>query len=202
MNSTLVRNLSFEHVIKLCQFLDGDQSNNWKLLGRNIFKNDVEKIATINFMENNYTEENSPSMKMIQSLRVKKPDMTNISVLKNIALKLKRKDIALYLDSLSQSSILKISLKETYKLIYLLEKRVSGLKDWRHFADELGYTYLEIQEFEQCPIYSKNSATEKLLRFIVQNRPSMTVKLLKEALHDISRNDAAEYLRLYYYRKM
>ena len=112
-SSAKVADLRFQHIKKLGKLLDTSQIPNWRTLGKKIFEYDAENEERIDFMCHHYTEQNAPSSKFIHSLEMRNPYVT-ISIFKDVADRLNRKDISLYLNSLSHlvsQSIFILSMK-------------------------------------------------------------------------------------------
>ena len=191
-----VSDLYYKHVHTLGKMLDGNRRSNWNLLGKKIFESEPENIERVDFMWYSYEEYNGPSMKFIRDLEQRKPDIT-ITAVARIAEKLKRNDIAMFLDSLNNSSMLlsDLSTDQCYKLIRLLEKRSCGINDWRSFADSFDYTYHEILRFEDATTPIHHSPTARLIRLINNTKPTMTLISLMRALREIGRNDVSNYVK-------
>ena len=187
----LVRNLSYRHIAKLISFLE--QRRSWYDLGRVIFHDDTPSKTALETFQNGG---DSPATRFMESLVKRVPD-TTLNEFHNIAIKLKRRDLTNYIESLGQSRIFKhlrdLKPEEMHRITLFLDTNIVDINDWRMFADTFNYSYQEIEILRQCDrIVQKPS--ECLFTLLRQKYPLLTIQDLKEYLKRIGRNDIVQYL--------
>ena len=187
----LVRNLSYRHIAKLISFLE--QRRSWYDLGRVIFHDDTPSKTALETFQNGG---DSPATRFMESLVKRVPD-TTLNEFHNIAIKLKRRDLTNYIESLGQSRIFKhfrdLKPEEMHRITLFLDTNIVDINDWRMFADMFNYSYQEIEILRQCDrIVQKPS--ECLFTLLRQKYPLLTIQDLKEYLKRIGRNDIVQYL--------
>lgn len=78
------------------------------------------------------------------------------------------------------------------KVTVLLDKETPGMKNWLHFAHELGVSK---EECDSLKPKGKPSPTRALMSHIVQVNPYLTVETFVEALEKIKRKDVVSALK-------
>ena len=189
MMTMLVNNLSYRHMVKLISFLD--QRRSWYDLGRLIFHEDTTSKCALATFQNGG---DSPATRFMESLVKRVPD-TTLNEFRNIAIKLKRRDISNYIESFGQDHILKqlrdLSPEQMHRITLFLD--VNYANDWRMFADTFNYSYQEIEILRQRDrVVQKPS--ECLFALLKGKHPLLTIEELKDYLKRIARNDIVEYL--------
>jgi len=74
----------------------------------------------------------------------------------------------------------------------LLDKETPGMKNWLHFARELGVSK---DECDSLKPKGKPSPTRALMKYIVQVDPDLTVETFMDALEKMQRKDVVTALK-------
>jgi len=190
-NVVLVTELKYKHLADLVTLLELRRS--WYDLGKIIFHNDNEAKDDLDIFENASA---SPAIRFMESLVKRLPDIT-INKFYGIALQLKRCDVTKYIESLGKDYVFillsTLTSEQTCRIAKLLGRTVPGIHDWRMFADNLGYTYQEIESIRLTPRHIQRPS-ECLFALLRRKNPSMTINDLVKYLKIISRNDIVSYL--------
>ena len=185
----LVKSLSYRHIVKLINLLD--QRRSWYDLGRLIFHDDETSKCTLNTFQNGG---DSPARRFMKSLVKRIPD-TTLNEFRNIAIRLKRRDVSNHIESFGKDYTFKhltdLAPEQMHRIILFLD--VNYANDWRMFADAFNYSYQEIEMLRQRDQIIRKPS-ECLLILIEQKYPLLTIKDLKRHLERIGRNDIVEYL--------
>ena len=172
MSKTFVRDLRYADMKKI---IDSNHHCNWEALARELELLIELPYHQIKFMENGCFEENSPCWNFLENLKLRKPDCTN-STLKQIARKLKRMDIYLFLDKIGNvERIADMNEQQRKELVFYLQQRLTT-NDWTMFADELGYSAHEIVTIKES--YRYENPTALLLEKLVKFFPDLELKKL------------------------
>ena len=182
MSATLISQLRYKDFIYLADILDHTLPyKNWNSLGRMIIE-EKSGISSnqIDFLKHGYVEEESSSWRFLQDLSAKVPSCS-VSSLKKIARQFKRNDIYYFLDSLHDQSVdvWVLPLNETKRLVYYLELSCITTADWRMFADELGYSYVDIKRISNRTQHLERP-TILLLNLLISRYPTFSLQELKE----------------------
>ena len=182
MSATLISQLRYKDFIYLADILDHTLPyKNWNSLGRMIIE-EKSGISSnqIDFLKHGYVEEESSSWRFLQDLSAKVPSCS-VSSLKKIARQFKRNDIYYFLDSLHDQSVdvWALPLNETKRLVYYLELSCITTADWRMFADELGYSYVDIKRISNRTQHLERP-TILLLNLLISRYPTFSLQELKE----------------------
>ena len=78
------------------------------------------------------------------------------------------------------------------KVAVLLDKETQGMKNWLHFARELGVSN---DKCDSVKPKGKPSPTRALMKHIVQVNPDLTVKTFMDALEKMQRKDVVSALK-------
>ena len=182
MSATLISQLRYKDFIYLADILDHNLPfKNWNSLGRMIIeKKSGISSNEIDFLKHGYVEEESSSWRFLQDLSAKVPSCS-VSSLKKIARQFKRNDIYYFLDSLHDQSVdvWALPLNETKRLVYYLELSCITTADWRMFADELGYSYVDIKRISNRTQHLERP-TILLLNSLISRYPTFSLQELKE----------------------
>ena len=182
MSATLISQLRYKDLIYLADILDHNLPfKNWNSLGRMIIeKKSGISSNEIDFLKHGYVEEESSSWRFLQDLSAKVPSCS-VSSLKKIARQFKRNDIYYFLDSLHDQSVdvWVLPLNETKRLVYYLELSCITTADWRMFADELGYSYVDIKRISNRTQHLERP-TILLLNLLISRYPTFSLQELKE----------------------
>ena len=74
----------------------------------------------------------------------------------------------------------------------MLDKETPGMKNWLHFARELGVSK---DECDSLKPKGKPSPTRALMKYIVQVDPDLTVETFMDALERMQRKDVVKTLK-------
>ena len=77
----------------------------------------------------------------------------------------------------------------------LLDKETPGMKNWRHFAQKFDISRKECDGLKPKGI---PSPTKKLMEYIVQVNPDLTLKQLIQALNKMERRDVVNALTKFF----
>lgn len=199
-NEPTVSNLKFNHVAKLSSFLDPDHGvaiRNWQQLGNTIFQGDKDAMDHIESLHLSYSGGGSPAKGFLKGLSMRKPQFT-VSQFIDLANKHQRRDISTYLVNLNlppTQQFRELKIQQLDKVARDLDKNIRGIRDWRDFADTLGFSNDEIAEFKLA-LKEKNqySPTQSLIDLMKMRYPLLGLTKLKLAASSIGRNDVAQYL--------
>jgi len=163
-----------------------DHYKKWKALGQtmDIPHETLQQIST----------SSSCAKTVLNIIEKRKPELT-VKEMKTALEDMQRQDVCVVVNKLSEDSTI-TSLLEDLDLLdnvaILLDKETPGLKNWLHFARRLGISRNECDELKPKGI---PSPTKKLMEYIVQVNPDLTLKQLIQTLIKMKRLDVVNALR-------
>ena len=124
-------------------------------------------------------EEESASWEFIHGLPAKVA-CCSVTIFEKLARSLKRNDISQFLNTLEDQSIdiWKIPTQEKKRLVYYLELPTVTSSDWRMFADELGYSYADINRISRRK-RNRERPTILLFNLLISKYPTFALQELR-----------------------
>ena len=181
MSATPISKLRYRDILDLAEILDHNLSyKNWNSLGRLIIEEKTDILPSqIDFIKHGYVEEESASWEFIHGLPAKVA-CCSVTIFEKLARSLKRNDISQFLNTLEDQSIdiWKISTQEKKRLVYYLELPTVTSSDWRMFADELGYSYADINRISRRK-RNRERSTILLFNLLISKYPTFTLQELR-----------------------
>ena len=180
MSTTSLSKLKYQDILDLAEILDHNLSyKNWNSFGKLMIEEKTDILPSqVDFLKHGYVEEESASWEFIHSLPTRVP-CCSVTIFEKIARALKRNDISQFLNTFQDQSIdiWKIPTEEKKRLVHYLELSGVTSSDWRMFADELGYSYTDINRISRQN-RTKERPTILLFNLLISKYPSFTLEEL------------------------
>ena len=178
--------LKYRNIVMLAEKLEiTGFRKDWRDVGKDLMPT---MHCEIDFLLHGYPYDKSGSWNFLQKLKITHTNCT-IFKFRTLAHAFRRKDIFMFLESLSHdllSDIWVLTTKEMVILISYLERRSSTLGNWEMFADSFNYSYNEIMELK-CKTFE--NPVHLLFEMLNSLEPPCTLDALISSCYNVERGD-------------
>merc|ERR1719427_134474 len=197
MEEPEVQDLTYGDISKITWKLDQNYATNWYTFGMEL----VEQYGPQISMKKSEIEDlylfyrgggSSPANNFLEAMKSLKPKF-KLFDFRLLAIKLKRMDIYMQTEDWPELKLKSLSNKHRDTLATLLDKKSIASRDWKDFADALGFKNDEIKHMHDfIKSAKKTSPSAELISRLQAKAPTFKLCLLRKVFADITRNDIVE----------